>query len=59
MKPTVSTADEVAALAGICKKSVRRLELRGYLVRVRGFSRPALYSRVSVDRWLSGQAAAV
>jgi hypothetical protein len=51
------TAEGIAALAGfpISKKTIRRLELRGLIARVQGFSRPALYSRASVDAWLAGR----
>jgi hypothetical protein len=51
------TAQEIAKAAGhpISKKTVRRLELRGLLVRVQGFARPALYTRQSVEAWLAGR----
>jgi len=57
--PKPWTAAEVAAaLGGVSKKTVRRLELRGVLVRINGSKRPACFTAASVAALLDGSAIA-
>lgn len=52
--PAPWTQGEVAAVLNKSAKTVKRLEQRGFLIRVPGISRPPLYTVQSVEKFLAG-----